>query len=122
MAGYVLLLDRPALDVDWENHRAHFWLVFGVAVASAALGFVMSEAARRRRDARVFLVALAFLSSAGFLALHALATPGVLLSGKNTGFVVASPVGLTVAGAFALASSLDLGPERNLAVMHRQRI
>ena len=73
MAGYVLLIDRPHLDVDWENHRAHFWLVFGVAAVSAALGFVMSEAARRRRDARVFLVALAFLSSAGFLGLHALA-------------------------------------------------
>src|SRR5690349_13200804 len=121
MAGYVLLLDRPGLDVDWENHRAHFWLVFGVAVISAVLGFVMSEAARRRTDARVFLVALAFLSSAGFLGLHALATPGVVLSGKNTGFVVASPVGLALAGAFALASSFDLGPERNLAVMRHQR-
>jgi adenylate cyclase len=122
MAGYVLLIDRPHLDVDWENHRAHFWLVFGVAAVSAALGLVMSEAARRRRDARVFLVSLAFLSSAGFLGLHALATPGVVLSGKNTGFVVASPVGLTVAGVFALWSSLDLGPERNLAVMRHQRL
>jgi adenylate cyclase len=122
MAGYVLLLDRPHLDVDWENHRAHFWLVFGVAAVSAGLGFVMTEAARRRVDARVFLVALAFLSSAGFLALHALATPGVVLSGKNTGFVVATPVGLTLAGAFALCSSLDLGAERNLAVMRHQRL
>jgi adenylate cyclase len=120
MAGYVLLLDRPHLDGGWENHRAHFWLVFGVAAVSAGLGFVMTEAARRRVDARVFLVALAFLSSAGFLALHALATPGVVLSGKNTGFVVATPVGLTLAGAFALCSSLDLGAERNLAVMRRQ--
>jgi adenylate cyclase len=122
MAGYVLLLDRPHLDVDWENHKAHFWLVFGVAAVSAALGLMMSEAARRRRDARVFLVALAFLSSAGFLGLHALATPGVVLSGKNTGFVLATPVGLTVAAIFALCSSLDLGPERNLAVMHRERL
>jgi adenylate cyclase len=122
MAGYVLLLDRPHLDVNWENHRAHFWLVFGVAAVSAGLGFVMTEAARRRVDARVFLVALAFLSSAGFLALHALATPGIVLSGKNTGFVVATPVGLTLAGAFALCSSLDLGAERNLAVMRHQRL
>jgi adenylate cyclase len=122
MAGYVLLIDRPHLDVSWENHRAHFWLVFAVAAVSAALGFVMSEAAQRRRDARIFLVALAFLSSAGFLGLHALATPGVVLSGKNTGFTLASPVGLTVAGAFAFLSSLDLGAERNLAVMRQQRL
>jgi adenylate cyclase len=122
MAGYVLLIDRPHLDVVWENHRAHFWLVLAVAAVSATLGFVMSEAAERRRDARIFLVGLAFLSSAAFLGLHALATPGVVLSGKNTGFVLASPVGLTVAAAFAFVSSLDLSAERNLAVMQRRRL
>jgi adenylate cyclase len=122
MAGYVLLIDRPSLDVAWENHRAHFWLVLLAGAASAALGFVMSEAARRRQDARIFLVGLAFLSSAGFLGLHALATPGVVLEGKNSGFTLASPVGLTVAAAFAFLSSLDLSAERNLAVMRRQRL
>jgi adenylate cyclase len=122
MAGYVLLIDRPHLDVAWENHRAHFWLVLTGAVISAALGLVMSEAAQRRRDARIFLVGLAFLSSAGFLGLHALATPGVVLEGKNSGFTLASPFGLTVASIFAFLSSLDLGAERNLAVMRRQRL
>jgi class 3 adenylate cyclase len=122
MVGYVLLIDRPSLDVAWENHRAHFWLVLVGAVVSAALGLVMSEAAQRRRDARIFLVGLAFLSSAGFLALHAAATPGVLLSGKNAGFTLASPVGLAVAAVYAFASSLDLDPERNLAVMRHQRL
>jgi adenylate cyclase len=122
MAGYVLLLDRPSLDVQWENHKAHFWLVFALAVVSAGLGLVMSEAARRRRDARVFLVSLAFLTSAGFLGLHALATPGVLLSGKNAGFVLATPVGLAIASVFAAASGLDLAPARNRAVMQRERL
>jgi hypothetical protein len=122
MAGYVLLLDRPGLDVAWENHKAHFWLVFLVAVVNAALGLLMNEAARRRQDARVFLVSLTFLSCAGFLALHAVATPGVLLAGKNTGFVLATPVGLAVGGLFAAASGLDLDPERNLAVMRRERL
>ncbi len=122
MAGYVLLLDQPHLDVGWENHKAHFWLVFLVAAISAALGLLMNEAARRRRDARVFLVSLTFLSAAGFLALHALATPGVLLSGKNSGFVLATPVGLAIGGVFAAFSGLDLGPERNLAVMRHERL
>lgn len=110
MAGYVLLLDRPGLDSSWENHKAHFWLVFSVAVVNAALGLLMNEAARRRQDARVFLVSLTFLSCSGFLALHAVATPGVLLSGKNTGFVLATPVGLAVGGVFAAASGFDLSP------------
>lgn len=84
--GFVLLLAQPEWDVHWEDHRAHFWLVFSVALVCALLGLVMSEAASRRGDARVFLVGLAFLVSSGFLGLHALATPGVLLDGKNTGF------------------------------------
>src|SRR6266545_5250731 len=119
LVGFVVLLAHNEWDVHWENHRAHFWLVFAVAIVNAVLGLVMSEVARRRGDARVFLVSLVFLASAGFLALHALATPGVLLSGKNTGFVVATPVGLFLAGCFAALSSLEMSPERSLAVVRR---
>ena len=47
--------------------------------------------------------------SAGFLGLHALATPGVLL-GKNAGFELATPVGLIIASAFAALSAIEFGP------------
>jgi adenylate cyclase len=122
LAGYSLLLARHDWDVQWENHRAHFWLVFSVAVVNAILGLAMSEAARRRGDIRVFLVGLAFLSAAGFLALHALATPGILLSGKNTGFVIATPVGLFLGACFAALSGLDVGAERSVAIVRRERL
>jgi len=68
---------------------------------------VLVPAARRRGDRRVHLVSQSFLAASGFLALHALATPGVLLDRYNLGFVIATPVGLVVAGAFAAASALD---------------
>src|SRR5919197_1531846 len=119
-AGFFILLAQRDWDVHWENHKAHFWLVFAVAVVNAVLGFAMSEAARRRGDARVFLVGLAFLTTGGFLALHALATPGVLLDGKNTGFVVATPVGLFLGSCFAALSSLDFSSERSLALVRRE--
>jgi len=122
LAGFFVLLARPGWDVHWEHHPSHFWLVLTVAVVNVVLGLAMSEAARRRGDARVFLVSLAFLASAGFLGLHALATPGVLLDGKNTGFVVATPVGLFLGACFAALSGLDIGPERNLAVLRRERL
>ena len=107
---WVVVLAKPAIDERWENHPAHFWLVLAAALASVALGYAVLAAARRRRDARLLLVSLAFLASAAFLGLHALATPGVLL-GKNAGFELATPVGLVVAAAFA-AASVDriLGP------------
>jgi adenylate cyclase len=120
LAGYFVLLAQSDWDGHWENHKAHFWLVFAVAVVNAALGLVMSEVARRRGDARVFLVSLVFLATGGFLALHALATPGVLLDGKNTGFVVATPVGLFVGACLAALSGLEFGSERSLAVVRRE--
>jgi adenylate cyclase len=107
LAGLVLLLASPRADVHWEHHPAHFWLVLSVSLVSVALGALTSEAASRRSDARLFLVSLAFLTSAGFLGLHALATPGVLLEGKNAGFTVATPVGLLLAALYAAWSSVD---------------
>jgi hypothetical protein len=79
LAGLVLLLIRPELDVIWEHHPGHFWLVLFMAVVNAVMAVVTNEASLRRRDARLLLVSLAFLVAAGFLGLHALATPGVLV-------------------------------------------
>ena len=81
--GLGLLLARPELDVQWEHHPSHFWLVLATAALSVVLALGTNEAAGRRADGRIILVSLAFLVSAGFLGLHALATPGVLLRGAR---------------------------------------
>jgi adenylate cyclase len=122
LAGLGLLLAAPDADVHWEHHPAHFWLVLLIAAVSVVLGLLASEAARRLDDARLFLVSMTFLASAGFLGLHALATPGVLLNGKNTGFVIATPVGLLVASGFAAASALDLAPDKAGALMRHRTL
>ena len=75
-----------------------------------------------RRDARIFLVGLAFLSSAGFLGLHALATPQVLLAGRTPGFVIATPVGLFIGAGFAALSSLNLEGAGGAALVRRQAL
>ncbi len=121
-AGFVLLLAAPGADAHWENHPTHFWLVLATALVNVVLGLAASEAARRRGDARALLVSLAFLASAGFLALHALATPGSLIEGKNVGFVIATPVGLMLAAGFAAASALELSPRRAAAVVRHERL
>jgi adenylate cyclase len=115
LGGLALLLASPDTDFHWEHHPAHFWLVLSVSAVSIALGALTSEAATRRSDARLFLVSLAFLASAGFLGLHALATPGVLLEGKNAGFTVATPVGLLLASVYAAWSAVDPPSSRVLA-------
>jgi class 3 adenylate cyclase len=112
-----LLRATPAVDERWENRPAHFWLVLITALVCLTLAAAISEGGRRRRDARLLLIGLAFVVSAGFLGLHALATPGVVVEGKNAGFVLATPVGLVAAGVFAAASTIEYRLETSLAVV-----
>ena len=120
IAGLVLLLVEPDADAHWQHRPTHFWLILGTTLVNVVLGLAASEAARRRGDARASLVSLAFLSSAGFLALHALATPGQLVHGKNTGFDIATPVGLVIGALFAAASAVELSPAQAAAVLRRE--
>jgi class 3 adenylate cyclase len=117
LLGLALLLAVPELDVRWQHQPSHFWLVLGVAVLNVVLGLATSEAASRRGDARTFLVSMALLISAGFLGLHALATPGVLLDAPNAGFAIATPIGLTLASAMSAASA----DERIVALVEQRR-
>ncbi|MDE3721992.1 adenylate/guanylate cyclase domain-containing protein [Nocardiopsis sp. N85] len=122
LAGLWILLARPHLDVEWHHNPGHFWLVLGVALINVAMGLWMGVAARRREDGRLFLVSLAFLSSAGFLAVHALLTPGMLVADAGIGFDLSHPVGLIIASVFAFASSLDLNAERGARAMRAERL
>ncbi|MEX1141216.1 MAG: adenylate/guanylate cyclase domain-containing protein [Thermoleophilaceae bacterium] len=117
LAGFWVLIAAPAADVQWEHHPSHFWLVLSAALVSGALALSTSGMALRRRDARLYLVSLGFLAAAGFLALHALATPGVLLESSNQGFTIATPLGLLIASVLVAASAAPLPPARADLVM-----
>lgn len=119
LAGLALLLLVPAADMLWEHHPAHFWLVLLSAGVAAVLAYATGTAAVLRGDARVLAVSLAFLSSAGFLGLHALATPGVLLDSPNPGFVVATPVGIAIGSVLAAWSTVDQSGERAVRAVRR---
>ena len=83
LTGLGLLLIRPELNVEWHHHPSHFWLVLTAAAVSVVLAYVTNIAAGRHRGGGVTLVSLAFLASAGFLGLHALATPGILIDAER---------------------------------------
>jgi adenylate cyclase len=121
-AGLALVLAAPATDVKWEHHPAHFWLVLSSALTSAVLAFATGDTARHRGDARLFVVSLAFLGAAGFLGLHALATPGVLLETRTAGFVLATPVGLLVASGYAAMSATRLVEARASQIVARASV
>jgi class 3 adenylate cyclase len=111
LVGLASLLLRSQLDPHVENYRLHF-VVFGLVGAVAfVLGYTAGEAANRRGDARVLLLALAFMATGGFFWLHALGTPEVLFSEEHAGFQVAIPIGLLVSAVFAAGSAfVDVRP------------
>ena len=77
---------------------------------AVVLGLLVGSAARRRDDARLFLVSLVFQITAAFLGLHALATPGVLLDVPTPAFAAATPIGLLAGAVVAVAvAALVLG-------------
>lgn len=67
----------------------HFYIVSAVALVSLLLAAVASAAALRVPRARVLLLALSFLTMAGFFSIHGLATPGFIVESRYfsvTGF------------------------------------
>ena len=123
LLGLALLLARPEFDLEWEHHPSHFWLVLATAAVSVALAYVTNVAAGRYKDARLVLISFAFMSAAGFLGLHALATPGVLLDSPNAGFSIATPVGLVLAAFFSAASTSSIaGPGGSIVLRARPAI
>ena len=121
-AGFVLLLAAPDLDVRWEHHPSHFWLVVSAAAITAVLAYATGDAAARRGDRRLFLVSLCFLAAGGFLGLHALATPDIFLDASNLGFQIASPVGLMIAGVFAAVSTLAAVRSASMSALRNARL
>jgi adenylate cyclase len=121
LVGLVSLLLRSELDPQWSNARLHVVLFLGVGSGAFLLAYLAGQAADRRGDARVFLLSLAFLVTGGFLAVHAVGTPGVLLNNDLPGFKVAIPVGLLLAALFGGASAfVDLRPGFAPAVMRHK--
>ena len=70
LVGLAVLIVRPELDMTLEHHPAHFWIVLVAAAVNVVLAYVTNLAAGRFQDARLTLISLAFLSSAGFLGLQ----------------------------------------------------
>jgi class 3 adenylate cyclase len=121
LVGLVSLVLRSHLDPEWSSPRLHFVLFLSVGAGASVLAFLAGQAAERRGDARVLLLSMAFLVTGGFLAVHAVGTPGILLNDDLPGFEIAIPIGLLVASVFAAASAfIDLRPGlAAAAVRHR---
>ncbi|MFI6324251.1 adenylate/guanylate cyclase domain-containing protein [Nonomuraea sp. NPDC050556] len=122
LLGLWLLLANDGANVFWQHNPSHFWMIVTVAGLNVALGALISEASRKRDDARLFLVSMVFLSSAGFFFLHGLATPKIILPTGSLGFDLGQQVGLSIASVFAFASAFPLAEKAARAVLTYQHL
>ena len=123
VVGLLSLLAHSRLDPTWTNPRVHFALFLTVGALACVLATAAGEAARRRGDARVLLLSLAFLATGGFMVLHAVGTVGILFAGDHAGFKIAIPVGLLLGSLFcAAAAYVDLRADLAGAVVRRRAL
>jgi adenylate cyclase len=122
LLGLVFLLRSDFAEVHWTGAPLHFVFFLTVGATAASLSLVAGEAARRRGDARVLLLSLAFLATSGFMALHAIGTQNVLVHEALPGFGIAITTGLLVAAPLALGSALvDARPFAGAWVVRNRR-
>ena len=81
----------------------HFWLVAAGALVAAAASIGLTLAGVRARDSRTVLLGTAFSTMTALLAIHGIATPGIVV-GENGVIAVAGAASLP-AGATVLALS-----------------
>jgi hypothetical protein len=110
VAAVAALAIVPGAVTEWaanepvaSSAEAHFAMVLAGALAAAVASAILTLAGARRRDGRTMLLGTAFSTMTALLAVHGMATPGVL-AGPN-GVVSFAGAASIPAGAFVLALS-----------------
>src|SRR5438270_4301717 len=75
-AVWVWLLARPDLNAQLVLPSEHFLVVTLVSVLAVGVALLVVRTALAMEQYQVLLIALGFMTMAGFFAVHALATPG----------------------------------------------
>ena len=94
---------------------AHFWAVLLTAGTAAVVAYVVTIAGIRARDGRAILLGTAFSTTTALLAVHGMATPGVI-AGPNGVIALAGGASLPVGtGLLALTALPGLRRPRRIA-------
>ncbi len=125
LLGPLLLAAAPFaswLNMPWlHSPLFHFLIGLLAAVAGVGLALLVLHVARRARDGRVFLVGLAFLAMASIFFTHAVATPNILISGRNLAATYSAMFSLWLGSAFFALSGLNLSAQANARLMRAAR-
>lgn len=80
---FLLLRYVPGWDISFPATVLHFYAGSFVSFVGLVAALFVASAARLPSDARTGFIALAFVAIAAIFLLHALATPGVMMTGES---------------------------------------
>ena len=116
----IWLLRHQASDPTWMSPIFHFYVVSLTAMLTVGLAGLMTFAARQVKDARVFLLSLAFLGIAGVFLTHALTTPFALIQHMNPWVGFSAYLSLLLGATFLALSTIEWRPAASAFLMQRQ--
>lgn len=118
----VILQLFPALDAPvFHDPTAHVLITAGASSVGTILALLALRAAYRSADGRVFLVGMGFLATASIFIIHAVATPDVLMIGRDLATGWSALFSLVLGGALFASSGLPLTVDANLRLMRHAR-
>jgi len=114
-AVWIWLLARPDLNSQLVLPSEHFLVVTLISVLAVGIAFLVVRTALVMEQYQVLLIALGFMSMAGFFTIHALATPGAHTTNMSNatagssadpyGYTAAAPVSFDYNGTLIGASA-----------------
>ena len=104
-----------------HNSLAHVLIAGGVSLLGVALALLTLNVAYRASDGRVFFVGMGFLSTASIFVVHAIATPNVLMVGRDIATSWSALLSLVLGGIFFALSGLHVSASLNQWLMRRAR-
>jgi hypothetical protein len=116
----IWLLRHQAFDPTWMSPVFHFYVVSLTAMLTVGLAGLMTFAARQVKDARVFLLSLAFLGIAGVFLTHALTTPFALIQHMNPWVGFSAYLSLLLGATFLALGTIEWRPAASAFLMQRQ--
>ncbi len=112
-----LLLSGHLSDPSVSLPVFHFYVVSLATSLSLFLALFILLAARKAQDARVLFLGLTFYTMAGLFLIHALTTPGALISNDNIWVGLSARLALLVGAAFLGLSTVEWQSRRSETIL-----
>jgi len=115
-------LQNPGFDPELETPIQHFVIVGGVSLVALTVAVLLVVGAMRTAAYRVLFLSIGFMAMAGLFLIHAISTPGVLVSNAGDVYGTRTVVRLSAFLSVAIPSGFFAASYTPLPVLLERRL